>query len=45
MVAATPSASQLRDSFRPGPLSLPQALTDALRLTPEQIRTALPGQP
>lgn len=37
MVAATPSTSQLRDSLRPGPLSLPQALTDALRLSPEQF--------
>jgi hypothetical protein len=37
MVAATPSTSQLGDSFRPGPLSLPQALTDALRLSPEQF--------
>jgi hypothetical protein len=37
MVAAAPSTSQLRDSFRPGPLSLPQALTDALRHSPEQF--------
>ncbi|MGA1304768.1 MAG: Uma2 family endonuclease [Cyanobium sp.] len=37
MVATNPSTPQLRDPFWPGPLSLPQALTDALRLTPEQF--------
>ena len=37
MVATDPSTPQLRDPFRPEPLSLPQALTDALRLTPEQF--------